>query len=375
MFAEMTLTNRMTVSLVVILAMWSSAAFAEQSDRIEIRIWDQTTVVTPEICLAQIATITGQPKDVAALKPFILVSSLSNDQTLTLRAWEIAGRLSEAGFDTNRIDVRGSAKCVVNYVTEKRDPMAQDTAETGSTTTRPAEGRFGPASLETKIREVIKSNLTDKGLPPTSTVDVRFNDTIRELLALTEPPYHFEIEPQQRTTNWIGLVALKVKIYRNSDLLQTIPVLAQVQVKTEVAIAVRTINSKAKMSNQDVEMSLREITNLDGKFVTCIDDISDQQAKRMIPLGTMITGDMLEGVPLVKRGQLVSVLYNRSGLEIKLVGKAMQNGYRDEVVQVRNERSKEIFRAKVIGAGQVLVENSLPAESLKDTSLADGSKH
>jgi flagella basal body P-ring formation protein FlgA len=205
-------------------------------------------------------------------------------------------------------------------------------------------------------------------------VDVRFNDTIRELLALTEPPYHFEIEPQQRTTNWIGLVGLKVKIYRNSDLLQTVPVLAQVQVKTEVAIAVRTINSKAKISKQDVEMSQREITSLDGKLVTCVEDITDQQARRMIPLGTMITTDMLEGVPLVKRGQLVSVLYNRSGLEIKLVGKAMQNGYRNEVVQVRNERSKEIFRAKVVDAGQVLVENALPAESLKDTSLADGSK-
>jgi flagella basal body P-ring formation protein FlgA len=121
-------------------------------------------------------------------------------------------------------------------------------------------------------------------------------------------------------------------------------------------------------------MSWREITNFTGKLITDAEALIDQQAKRMIPPGTLITADMLEPLPLVKRGQLVTVLYNRGGLEIKLVGKVMQNGYRNDVVQVRNERSKEVFRAKVIGAGQVLVEGCPMAESFKGSGLADGSK-
>lgn len=376
MFETMIQTNKLTMSLAAILMAVSGtvSAASQPSGRVEIRIWDQATVVTPEIQLEQIATISGQAEDLAIIKSFVLVNALTEDQTITLRAWEIAQRLSDAGFDANRIDLRGSAKCEVNFVAEKGNSQQQGPIATTSATSKPSGIKHGPASLEAKVYEAIERNLVAKGLPEGSKVDIKFNATIRELLALTEPPYHFEIDPQQRSTNWLGLVSLKIRIYRNNDLLQTVPVLAQVQVKAQVAIAARTINSKAKLTNQDIEMSWREITSFRGKFITDVENLTDQQAKRMIPPGTLITADMLEPLPLVKRGQLVTVMYNRGGLEIKLVGKVMQNGYRDDMVQVRNERSKEVFHAKVIGAGQVLVETNPMAGSFKDAGLADGSK-
>jgi flagella basal body P-ring formation protein FlgA len=373
MIEMMKFTKRLTIGLVISLVVWGELADAGQNGRIEIRIWDQATVVTPEIRLDQIASISGVPEEVAALKPLLIVSLLNDDQTVTLRAWEIAGRLSEAGFDANRIDVRGSARCIVSYVPEKDGVDTAGHAER-SMTSGASVVRRGPASLEAKIREMIERNLTNKGLPVGSKVEIGFSATVQELLALTEPSYRFEIETQQRTTNWIGLVGLKIKVYRNDDLLQTVPVLAQVQVKARIAIAARTINSKARLTSQDLEMTWRAITNLSGKFVTDVTDLADQQARRMIPPGTILTAELFEPLPLVKRGQLVTVLYNRSGLEIKMVGKVMQNGYRDEMVQVRNEQSKEVFRAKVVGAGQVLVENNPTAELFKGAALADGSK-
>jgi flagella basal body P-ring formation protein FlgA len=376
MFETTVMTNKLTMSLAMILITISGVASAanQPSDRVEVRIWEQATVVTPEIRLEQVATISGPAKDMDTIKSFVLVSSLTNDQTVTLRAWEISQRLSDAGFDANLIDVRGSAKCIVTFVAEKDNSLQEGPTAATSATSKPSTIKHGPASLEAKVYEVIERNLASKGLPEGSKVEIKFNATIRELLALTEPPYHFEIDPQQRSTNWLGLVSLKIRIYRNDDLLQTVPVLAQVQVKAQIAIAARTINSKAKLSNQDVEMSWREITSLSEKFITEMENLADQQAKRMIPPGTIITADMLEPLPLVKRGQLVTVLYNRDGLEIKLIGKVMQNGYRDDTVQVRNERSKEVFRAKVIGAGQVLVDSNPMAGSFKDTGLAVGSK-
>ena len=373
MIEMMKFTKRLTIGLVISLVVWGELADAGQNGRIEIRIWDQATVVTPEIRLDQIASISGVPEEVAALKPLLIVSLLNDDQTVTLRAWEIARRLSEAGFDANRIDVRGSARCIVSYVPEKDGVDTAGHAER-SMTSGASVVRRGPASLEAKIREMIERNLTNKGLPVGSKVEIGFSATVQELLALTEPSYRFEIETQQRTTNWIGLVGLKIKVYRNDDLLQTVPVLAQVQVKARIAIAARTINSKARLTSQDLEMTWRAITNLSGKFVTDVTDLADQQARRMIPPGTILTAELFEPLPLVKRGQLVTVLYNRSGLEIKMVGKVMQNGYRDEMVQVRNEQSKEVFRAKVVGAGQVLVENNPTAELFKGAALADGSK-
>ena len=70
MIEMMKFTKRLTIGLVISLVVWGELADAGQNGRIEIRIWDQATVVTPEIRLDQIASISGVPEEVAALKRY-----------------------------------------------------------------------------------------------------------------------------------------------------------------------------------------------------------------------------------------------------------------------------------------------------------------
>jgi len=345
---------------------------ASKSSRIEVRLWSTATVTDPEIRLEQIACVTGDAAEVIALKKLVLSLPFKGDNSLTLRAWEIAQRISDAGFDAARVDVIGAARCVIHTISTKLENSTQTkTIEKN----RPADvitETAAPASLEGKIREMITRNLANKGLPKNSQIKIDFNPTLRELLSLTTPPYTFDIQCHQRSPVWMGLVGFKVKIYRGSELLQTVPVLAQVTVKAPVLVAARTINSKAQLTRSDVDTTLREIGNLNSRFLTNLDITGNQQAKKMIPLGSILTADMFEPLPLVKRGSLITVVYLKNGLEIKMVGKALQPGFINETIPVRNERSKEIFRAKVIGADEARVEENLAAETAKGTAPAGG---
>ncbi|MFA5864408.1 MAG: flagellar basal body P-ring formation chaperone FlgA [Phycisphaerae bacterium] len=337
---------------IILPAFTSTAAY--QNTGVEIRLWTEATVTDPQIKLSQIASIRGDETSIAAIRNLTLTSDLNVSRKINLRASQIADRLGEAGFNVSQIAITGAANCVINY-----EPSSQTKKmdETG-TSLDLAVKQAAPASLEARLREIICQNLETKALPKEHEVKINFNSALRDVLAMTDPAYQFEINPQ-RTSTWLGLVAFKVKIWRNGQVLQTLPIMADVRVRLPLLIAAKTINSKARIGKSDVEKNWREVGNVNGKFMTDIGDVLDQQAKKMIQTGSVITGDLLESVPLVRRGQLITVVYQKGGLEIKTVGKSMQNGYKNEIIQVRNERSKELFHARVTGEGRVCVQENL----------------
>ena len=61
--------------------------------------------------------------------------------------------------------------------------------------------------------------------------------------------------------------------------------------------------------------------------------------------------------------RLASLFEGAGGLEIKTVGVAMKTGFKNDVIPVRNERSKKTYRGRLVGAGEVLVESKRVLES------------
>jgi flagella basal body P-ring formation protein FlgA len=348
----------------------TSAAEESQSDKVDIRLWPEVTITHAEIRLGEMATITGTGDHLEAIRRFWISNKLVENEPLVVRAWDISRRLAEAGFDSASVKITGAARCEVNYVLpkdEKNDAVKK--SDDAVSITRAAR-LAGPATLETNIRELICKQLSGKNLVKEAKIIINFNPVLQELLALTEPPYHFVVEPQQRDTNWMGLVGLNVNIYRENKLVRKISMLVQVQIQIPVVIATTSINSKAKITRDDIKTVWKEISQFNMKSITSQETIVDSQAKRMIPIGATITNDMIESIPLVRRNQMVTVLYHKGGLEIKLVGKSMDNAGRNEMVKVRNERSKEIFHARVVDAGTVTVENDIaePALTVAETT-------
>ena len=163
---------------------------------------------------------------------------------------QIANQIAEAGFDPVNIEIRGAARCKVNIVKK-----AKQVSEVGNDEgTLKVQSRVAPrASLEAKIRRMICDHLQRYTMHGSHRLKIKFNPVVRDLLALSEPAYQFEISPQKRRPRWIGLVALKVRVFKKGELIQTVPLLVQVDLSVKVLIAKRKINSKAILSERDVE--------------------------------------------------------------------------------------------------------------------------
>jgi flagella basal body P-ring formation protein FlgA len=349
----------------MILSGLAIAAPVPPGGSVEIRLWSTATVTETQVKLGRIATLTGDETVTSSLKNIIVITDLPGNHKITVRAWQIAQQIGTGGYDVSRINITGAASCLVQLVSA-RDQKAREVSLPADQAARSAP----PASLEARLREIVCQNLASQGLPKENEVKISFNPGLRELLALTNPPYEFQITPQ-RSPNWVGLVAFKVKVYRDSQEVQDLPILADVRVRMQVLVAAKTINSKARIGKTDIEKSWRAINSLKDKYLTDAGDVLDQQAKKMISLGTVITKDFLEPLPLVKRGQLVTVIYRKGGLDIRTVGKSLQSAFKNEVIQVRNERSKEVFRAKVVGPGQVSVEGNLVPGGSESLGMAN----
>lgn len=305
-----------------------------------IRLNDRAVVKDRFVRLSDIATISGDEDIVKSLSDFVVADAEAKDE-ITIRAYKLAYILSQAGFNPLDVMLTGSAVCSVKIVIEP-DIKEKLFREGEKKATLRLE-------IENHITELVKDRLkVDYKL------DLKFNENIEDLLTLTSPPYIFGVEPTDKIEGkfW-GLMAFKVSIFERGEIIKIVPVLVKVQIKAKVLVAKKKINSKADIMPELVDIVWKDVSEVQNLDFVRLDELKGLRAKRVIPEGTILTHDLLEPKPLVLRGQLVTVIYNKAGLEIRMVGKALKTGTLNELIPVRNEKSKKIFFAKVIDAGKV----------------------
>ena len=102
---------------------------------------------------------------------------------------------------------------------------------------------------------------------------------------------------------------------------------------------------------------VRQFTNPESIGVTDLASVVGQQARRFVDRGEMLTARDVKPVPLVKRGQLVTVYHRQGGVLIRTVGKALAGGSYGDLIPVKNEGSRRWFDATITGPQTVEVRS------------------
>ena len=63
----------------------------------------------------------------------------------------------------------------------------------------------------------------------------------------------------------------------------------------------------------------------------------------------IMTSRMVDPVPLVRAGQLVTVTLTQGSVQIRSVGRALESGAMGQTIKARNETSKDVFDVVVTG--------------------------
>jgi flagella basal body P-ring formation protein FlgA len=89
--------------------------------------------------------------------------------------------------------------------------------------------------------------------------------------------------------------------------------------------------------------------SLPGQTLLTMDQIVNQQAASDLQLGTVMTARMVDPVPLIHPGDLVTVTLREGTVQITAVARALEAGTMGQSIKVRNETTRDVFQVVVTG--------------------------
>jgi flagella basal body P-ring formation protein FlgA len=98
------------------------------------------------------------------------------------------------------------------------------------------------------------------------------------------------------------------------------------------------------------------LANLPSGIITNIHEALGKRAKRAINVKAVLRADFIELPPLVRRGDVVTVIAESAGLKISAVGKVREKGHRGDRIRVMNLDSGKAIYARVLNSNTVLVD-------------------
>jgi flagella basal body P-ring formation protein FlgA len=94
------------------------------------------------------------------------------------------------------------------------------------------------------------------------------------------------------------------------------------------------------------------VDKLDDERVTDPAQLTGQQMAHPMKRGDTILAGDVQPVPIIRKGQFVTVAIQRGNLKIETVARALDPGARGQVIRVHNEANGEVYAMTVTGAGE-----------------------
>lgn len=115
----------------------------------------------------------------------------------------------------------------------------------------------------------------------------------------------------------------------------------------------RNINRNEVLSRDDLVLREIELTNSNTPYLTQMDEALGQITTHSIKSGSPLQARQLQQPRWVHRGDQVMIIASANGVSARMTGIAMADGKKNQQINVRNQQSKRIIRAKVIAPGKV----------------------
>ncbi len=176
-------------------------------------------------------------------------------------------------------------------------------------------------------------------------------DSRLRLPACAEPLEAFF--PTSGTQNLVGSTLLGVRCSTPKP--WSIYVQATLTVTEEVVIATRPLARNAVIGPGDVQLADRDISRLNGGYLTDIAQVIGQTTSRPVSAGTALTTNLVEASRVVRRGDRVAIVAGGGGVNVRMEGEALADGARGDSIPVKNLSSGRRVEAEVVGPGEVRV--------------------
>lgn len=207
---------------------------------------------------------------------------------------------------------------------------------------------------EARVKEVVTDFVREK------TANLGVETAIRRIgpvpeLKLPAGAVTFEVQAPRAWEGW-GRANLALIVRVNDRVEKNIPVNVEVEALADAVVVVRSLERGDIVGAADVAVRRIDISGLPGKVYRSAEEVIGKRVKAAIRSNTPLKGEHLEKVPLVKSGQLVTIIVESPALRLTATGRSRGNGAEGDIVMVQNLGSLKELPARVIDSGTVQVD-------------------
>lgn len=153
-----------------------------------------------------------------------------------------------------------------------------------------------------------------------------------------------------------GYFPVKVLLQDGSGAIRTLGTSIDVRLYENVLVAKNRVKSRDPISASDFMIERVETNKLVGNPIRDFSDLEGMQASKTISKGKILTEEMLELIPVVKRGERVKIVYESGVLHVESYGIAKKDAVAGEMVEVQNTASGRKVFGRASDVGIVVVE-------------------
>jgi len=317
------------IFLLVILGIPEITRKIDAADLSRIRILPNVQINDEDILLGRIAGIEGyDPLLVQKLSSIVVARAPLPGESRTLKKQIFKMRLKQNGIDLSQLALHIPAKVVVtrNYIEISRE------------------------KIKMLVSDYIQKNIFNDHADG-SIKDIQVVDNLR----LPNGRITFKVVPP-RNRELLGKIPFSVHFDVNGKFYKRVWATATIEVLAEVVTTKKPLGRHKPITEDDIELLKMDLAKLPSGVITDPEAVFGKRTKRAIGAKTALRADLVEFPPLVKRGDVVVIIAESSGLKITALGQVKKKGRLGERIPVMNYDSKKILYARVLDSTTVKVE-------------------
>ena len=301
----------------------------DAADLTRIRILPNVRINDEDILLGRIAGIEGHdPLMVQKLSSIVIARAPLPGASRTVEKQAFIMRLKQNGIDLTQLALNIPAQVVVtrNYIEISREKIKRLVSD--------------------YIQKTILKDHADGSIK-----DIQVADSIQ----LPDGRITFKVIPP-RNSDLLGKIPFSVHFDVNGKFYKRVWATATVEVLAEVVITKKPVGRHKPITEDDIELLKMDLAKLPSGVITDTEAVLGKRTRRAIGAKTVLRADLVEFPPLVKRGDVVVIIAESSGLKITALGEAKKKGRLGESIPVMNYDSKKILYGRVLDSNTVVVD-------------------
>lgn len=190
---------------------------------------------------------------------------------------------------------------------------------------------------------------------PWKTAEVRIREVrIPSRVVLSTPRYDLSLRVSPNT-RYLGRTPVEIHFNRGGPDQKRIWASAYLEVLSPVVITRRPLVRNEIISADDICLEKKDLAKVPPGAITDITEVIGQRVRRTLGVGAVLRDALVDKPPVVKRGDVVTLLIETRRLKITALGRVDQQGARGDTVRVVNLDSRRRVYGQVLDSRTVRV--------------------